>query len=90
MALKATYDILVQFTDFRNIDLYHQGVYYLRAQIYIPGEGAKPNPTRGSLDKNKKKKVSESQKFGGLYSTLYLPRWCLANYNWTRGGRNQK
>ena len=37
-----------------NIDLYHQGVYYLRAQIYIPGEGAKPNPTRGSLDKNKK------------------------------------
>ena len=62
MSLRATYDILVQFTQFRNIDLYHQGVYYLRAQIYIPGEGAKPNPTRGSLDKKKKKKKRNSSK----------------------------
>ena len=61
MSLRATYDILVQFTEFRNIDLYHQGVYYLRAQIYIPGEGSKPNPTRGSLDKNKNKKKKKKR-----------------------------
>ena len=32
-----TLDVNVTFRNFRNIDLYHQGVYYLRTQVYIPG-----------------------------------------------------
>ena len=49
--ITAVLDVLVHFTEFRNVDLYHQGVYYLRAQVYVPGPGATPRPSRGSLDK---------------------------------------
>ena len=58
----AVLDVLVHFTEFRNVDLYHQGVYYLRAQVYVPGHGAKPTPSRGSLDKKKNKKKREERK----------------------------
>ena len=27
-------EVLVQFESFRNVDLYHQGIYYLRTSIY--------------------------------------------------------
>ena len=58
----AVVDVHVQFTRFRNIDLYHQGVYYLRSQVYIPGRGAQLNPSRGSLDKKKNKKKRDIRK----------------------------
>ena len=38
MAMFGTLDVLLQFRNFRNIDLYHQGVYYLRAQVSVPEE----------------------------------------------------
>ena len=40
MALFGTLDVCLQFRNFRNIDLYHQGVYYLRAQVVVPESGA--------------------------------------------------
>ncbi len=32
--MNAVIEILIQFESFRNIDLYHQGIYYLRTSIY--------------------------------------------------------
>ena len=37
MSIYGVCDINVSFRNFRNIDLYHQGSYYLRTQVYIPG-----------------------------------------------------
>ena len=36
MSLFGTLDVLVYFRNFRNIDLYHQGIYYIRAQVAVP------------------------------------------------------
>ena len=56
MSIYGVCDINISFRNLRNIDLYHQGVYYLRTQVYIPGATSNktkstiPNATRGSRD----------------------------------------
>ena len=34
MPFLAAHDLLLHFESFRNIDLFHQGVYYLRVTLY--------------------------------------------------------
>ena len=39
MSLYAVVDVVVHFDTFRNIDLYHQGVYYIRNSLSLEGQG---------------------------------------------------
>jgi len=34
MSFRAVTELVVHFEAFRNVDLYHQGIYYLRTSIY--------------------------------------------------------
>ena len=34
MSLRGVVDVLVHFESFRNVDLYHQGIYYLKSSLY--------------------------------------------------------
>lgn len=38
MSFRALVEILVHFESFRNIDLYHQGLYHLRASLWHRNE----------------------------------------------------
>ena len=43
MSLKASIEFLIQFRSLRNIDLFHQGVYMLKASIYQKLKDVKAN-----------------------------------------------
>ena len=34
MSFRSIVEILIHFESFRNIDLYHQGIYYLKSSLY--------------------------------------------------------
>ena len=34
MSLRGVVDVIVHFESFRNVDLYHQGIYYLKSSLY--------------------------------------------------------
>ena len=39
MSLRGVVDVLVHFESFRNVDLYHQGIYYLKSSLYHRRDG---------------------------------------------------
>ena len=39
MSFRGQVDVLVHFESFRNVDLYHQGIYFLKSTLYHKREG---------------------------------------------------
>ena len=45
MAFRGQVDVLVHFESFRNVDLYHQGIYFLKSTLYHKRDGKVSFPT---------------------------------------------